>query len=77
LSNFFFTTKFWLSYTFDESCDNEKTLIYKFIKDRLNMVCFYNSSEWCYFLDNLEQAEKGDYCDFSNFHIDSLKMVTL
>ncbi len=77
LSTFFFTSKFWLSYTFDESCDNEKTLIYKFIKDRLNLVCFYNSSEWCYFLNNVENAENGESNNFSQFHIDSLKMATL
>ena len=77
LSNMFFSQKFWLCYPFDESCDDEKTMIYKFIKDRLNLVHFYNSSEWCYHVENTKKEEVGGESKLSDIHVNSLGVFTL
>ena len=73
----FFSQKFWLCYPFDESCDDEKTMIYKFIKDRLNLVHFYNSSEWCYHVENTKKEEVGGESKLSDIHVNSLGVFTL
>lgn len=76
-SNMFFTQKFWLTYTFDESCNDEKTLVYKVIKDRLNTVGFYESSEWCFNIISSESNSDGKKIDLSDIHLNSLKVFTL
>lgn len=77
LSNMFFTQKFWLSYTFDESCDDEKTLIYKFIKDRLNTICFYDSLEWCFDIFSSTEETNGQEIKLSDIHLNSFKLFIL
>lgn len=77
LYNMFFTQNFWLSYTFDESCDDEKTLIYKFIKDRLNTVSFYDSSLWCLDVVKKPELKNGEKIFLSQRQIDSLDLFVL
>lgn len=76
-SNMFFSQKFWLTYTFDESCDDEKTLVYRFIKDRLNTVNFYESSNWCYNVISSDSISDGKKIDFSDIHLNSLNVFIL